>query len=322
MPPVPAQLTDRTAGVFTRADAISLGYNDDDLATWVRSGDTRRLRRGIFASGPVPEYADARLIERAHGLSRRHGNRLAISHHAALLLHGVAVHGVPMGTLHAARLSGNARSASGLLIARPRVPPPTTQIGDVVAVRPEVAVVQVACAYGYRAGVVAADSALHTGSMDRAALNREIERIGAITGVEKARIVRRLCRDGVESPGETLLRLMVEELGMTAQTQYPISEGGRPPFAFADLRIVGTHALLEFDGAVKYAGAQGREALIKEKAREDRIRRLEWLIERVVWRDFDNPLALRERLKDVAQRGGLALDVSNDPKSDRSRSAS
>ncbi|MGC1207120.1 MAG: type IV toxin-antitoxin system AbiEi family antitoxin domain-containing protein [Ornithinimicrobium sp.] len=322
MSSVPEQLVGGTGGVFTRADAISLGYHDDDLAAWVRSGSARRLRRGIFAGGPTPEYADARLVERAQGLSRRHSGRLAISHHAALLVHGVAVYGVPLGTLHAARLSGNARSASSLLIARPRGRPPTVSVADVVTVRPEVAVVQVACTYGFVAGLVAADSALHTGAMDRTALEGEIERVGGLPGVQRARTVAARCREGAESPGETLLRVAVEDLGLKVETQFPISEGDRPPFAYADLRIVGTRVLLEFDGAVKYAGAQGREALVKEKSREDRIRRWGWLMERVVWRDFDHPSALRERLKDVVQRSGVDSRVSNDPNSARSRSAS
>lgn len=308
--------------VFTRSEALAAGHTDDNLQAWVREGRVRRLRPGIFAHGESPEHADARLVERAYGLARRHGDRVAISHHAALLMHGVAVFGVPMSILHAVQLAGAARSSTGLTLARPRRLPPTVAIHGATVVRPEVAVVQVACLYGINAGLVAADSALNRGLLDTALLANETTRIGAIPGVEKARMVGRLCRDGSESPGETLLRLAVEEVGMTAETQFPINDGGRTPFAFADLRIVGTHALLEFDGAVKYAGAQGREALVKEKAREDRIRRLGWLIERVVWRDFDNPGALRERLKDIAQRGGLALDVSKDPNSDRNRSAS
>ncbi len=307
--------------VFTRAEALAAGHTDDNLQVWVRQGRVRRLRPGIFAQGAAPQHADARLVERAHGLARRHGDRVAISHHAALLMQGVTVFGVPMGTLHAARLVGAARSSPGLSLARPRTPPPTVKVHGATVVRPEVAVVQVACLYGLKAGLVAADSALHRGVLDRSMLANEVSRVGSIPGAEKARMIVRLCREGAESPGETLLRLAAEQLGLTTQTQFPISESGHQPFAFADLRIVGTRALLEFDGALKYAGAQGRDALVKEKVREDRIRRLGWLLERVVWRDLDDPVALKARLKDIAQRGGAALDLSNELNSDRSRTA-
>ncbi|MGB3256848.1 MAG: hypothetical protein WBA72_02570 [Ornithinimicrobium sp.] len=316
LPPTPV------GSIFTRAEALAEGHTDDQLQAWVRQGRVRRLRPGVFASGPAPDRADARLLERAHGLARRHGDRVAISHHAALLMHGVAVIGVPMGILHAARLSGAPRSAPGLSLARPRTPPPTMTVHGAVAVRPEVAVVQVACLYGLRAGVVSADSAVHRGLVERRSLIDEVRRIGSIPGVEKARRVVQLCRAGAESPGETLVRLAAEQAGLATQTQFPISDAGQPPFAIADLRLLGTRTLVEFDGAVKYAGAQGREALVKEKLREDRIRRLGWLIERVVWRDLDDPRALQVRLQEAAQRGGHTRDVSKELNNDRSRSAS
>ncbi|MGB3762013.1 MAG: hypothetical protein WA966_02245, partial [Ornithinimicrobium sp.] len=316
LPPTPGD------GVFTRAEALAQGHSDDQLQAWVRQGRVRRLRPGIFASGPAPDRADARLLERAQGLARRHPDRVAISHHAALLMHGVAVFGVPMGILHAVRLSGAPRSSPGLLLARPRTPPPTVTVHGAFVVRPEVAVVQVACLYGLNAGLVSADSAVHRGLVDTRSLADEVGRIGCIPGVEKARRVVQLCRAGAESPGETLVRLAAEQAGLATQTQFPINDRGQPPFAFADLRVRGTRTLVEFDGAVKYAGAQGREALVKEKLREDRIRRLGWTIERVVWRDLGDPQALQVRLLDAAQRGGSALDVSKEPNSDRNRSAS
>ncbi len=316
LPPTPGR------GVFTRAEALAAGHTDDQLQVWVRQGQARRLLPGVFASGPPPEHADERLLERAHGLARRHEDRVAISHHAALLMHGVAVFGVPMGILHVARLRGAARSSAGVSVGRPRTPPPTMKVHGAVVVQPTVAVVQVACLYGLRAGLVSADSALHRGLVDTASLREEVTRIGSIPGVERARRVVQLCRAGAESPGETLVRLAAEQVGMATQTQFPISDGPQPPFAFADLRIMGTRTLVEFDGAVKYAGAQGREALVREKLREDRIRRRGWLIERVVWRDLEDPEALQVRLREAAQRGGAALDVSNEPNRDRNRPAS
>ncbi|MGB3827281.1 MAG: type IV toxin-antitoxin system AbiEi family antitoxin domain-containing protein, partial [Ornithinimicrobium sp.] len=137
MAAIPVHLTAGT-GVFTRAEALATGHTDADLQAWVRRGEIRRLRPGIFGSGALPEYADGRLLERAYGLSRRHGDRLAISHHAALLLHGVAVFGVPMGILHATDLNGAARSGAGVHLSRPRTPPPSMDLGGVRVVRPEV----------------------------------------------------------------------------------------------------------------------------------------------------------------------------------------
>ncbi len=291
-----------TGGLFTSAEAIAAGHGDDELQSWVRDGHVRRLQRGIFAVGHVPQYADGRLIERARALARSRGDHIAISHHAALALHGIATHDVPLHTLYAVRLAGAAQSTPGVRLLRPRAAPSTVVVEGLRVVSPEVAVVQVAAAFGLHAGCVAADSGLHQGLITRPDLRDEVEHAGAIPGISRARMVTLTCRSGAESPGETLLRLTVERLGYRTETQCAVAVANARPFAFADLRIVGTRGLLEFDGALKYGGADGRQALINEKAREDRIRSLGWHLERVVWRDFDDLPELARRIQALALR--------------------
>jgi len=289
-------------GLFTRADAIAAGHGDDELQGWVRDGHVRRLQRGIFAVGDVPQYADGRLIERARALARLRGDHIAVSHHAALAIHGIATYDVPLHTLYAVRLVGAAQSTPGVRLLRPRTAPPTVVVNGVRVVTPVVAVVQVAAEFGFHAGCVAVDSGLHHGLVTPLDLRDEVERAGAIPGISRARMLTVTCRSGAESPGETLLRLTVERLGYRTETQCPISVDNARPFAFADLRIVGTRGLLEFDGALKYGGADGRRALINEKAREDRIRGLGWHLERVVWRDFEDLPVLIRRIHALALR--------------------
>jgi hypothetical protein len=98
-----------------------------------------------------------------------------------------------------------------------------------------------------------------------------------------------------------LLRLLAQDLGYEVELQFPVAEPGRQPFAFADLRIVGTRSLWEFDGISKYAGADGAAALAAEKMREDRIRRLGWGLERVVWSDFRRPERLINRMRQAVR---------------------
>ena len=52
--------------------------------------------------------------------------------------------------------------------------------------------------------------------------------------------------------------------------------------------VVG-RVVVEFDGSVKYEGAEGRAALVNEKRREDRLRALGYAVVRVVWADLDHP---------------------------------
>lgn len=298
----PTSLVANEAGVFTRTEAIAAGHSDNQLSRWVRDGTVRRVARGAFAVGPAPEHAEGRLIERAKAFALPHGNRVALSHHAALLVHGIATYAVPLHTVYAVRISGGAQLGAGVHLERPRITPPTVLVDGVNVVRAEVAVLQVARVFGHVAGLVAADSALSHEVLDRGLLGREAERVGAAPGVAVARAVVDLCRDGAQSPGETRLRLAVEQMGYRTETQCPIAMPGRNPFAFADLRIVGTNGLVEFDGAVKYEGANGRQALVNEKVREDRIRGLGWHLERVVWRDLDDPPALCRRIDHLVRR--------------------
>ena len=50
----------------------------------------------------------------------------------------------------------------------------------------------------------------------------------------------------------------------------------------ADFRIKGTRILVEFDGATKYAVGD-RATLFEEKRREDALRRVGWVVVRLVW---------------------------------------
>ena len=55
-----------------------------------------------------------------------------------------------------------------------------------------------------------------------------------------------------------------------------------------DLLVEG-RVIVEFDGMVKYEGADGRAALAAEKRREDRLRALGFEVVRLTWADLDHP---------------------------------
>lgn len=54
--------------------------------------------------------------------------------------------------------------------------------------------------------------------------------------------------------------------------------------------------VIEFDGAVKYEGAQGREALVAEKNREDELRQLGYGIVRLVWSGLVDPARVQAKM--------------------------
>ena len=109
-----------------------------------------------------------------------------------------------------------------------------------------------------------------------------------------------------ESPGESLSRALIAEMGFPAPSlQRTISTDAgsfRLDFCWEDQRIVG-----EFDGRMKYfddellAGRDPREVLYREKQREDALRRAGWLVVRWAWGQLRRPHELANRLR----RAGL-----------------
>lgn len=165
-----------------------------------------------------------------------------------------------------------------------------------------VAVAQVAAEFGVVAGVVAADAALRRRLCTRAALEEAVTGLGKARGVAAARAMTRRCDGRSQSPGETLMRLRLEDLGYQMEPQFQVVSEDGEVITTVDGRIKGTRALLEFDGVSKYAGADGQRELVAEKRREDAIRRRGWLLDRLLWPDLE-PSVLQTRVHDLLRRG-------------------
>ncbi|MHB8187287.1 MAG: hypothetical protein ACYDDU_14690 [Dermatophilaceae bacterium] len=53
---------------------------------------------------------------------------------------------------------------------------------------------------------------------------------------------------------------------------------------------------VELDSAVKYEGAESREALVAEKKREDLLRQLGYAIVALVWSDLADPARVQAKM--------------------------
>ena len=108
--------------------------------------------------------------------------------------------------------------------------------------------------------------------------------------ITTARAAIELSDRRAESPGETLARLMLVELGLgPIQPQFEICDGVRR--ARCDLRV-GRH-LFEFDGRKKYLrldkGGVARDpdqAVWEEKKRQDWLLGYQLGMSRLIWADF------------------------------------
>lgn len=221
-------LTALAGGVFVRADLERTGHTVRELRTWLRERHVRQVCRGVYAVGPVGTGPQDRLDDLTRGLARLHGERIATSHHSALLLHGLAAYDVPMGVAQAVRTSGGMDSSAHLRIWHPRHTPEIVVVGGVRTVTAPTAIAQVGAAYGLRSGVVAADSGLHRLRLSRAAIEAAVELLGKGPGAGIARTMLERLDAGSQSPGESLFRLVAQDLGYAVQTQFPVlDEDGR-----------------------------------------------------------------------------------------------
>jgi hypothetical protein len=114
-----------------------------------------------------------------------------------------------------------------------------------------------------------------------------------------------------ESAGESLSRAIIHELGFVVpDVQYKVCDAAghlvaRTDFCWDEIRLAA-----EFDGLVKYtgrlaragaAGPVGQDALVREKQREDALRRLGYGMARWIWADLFN----RRRFEAMLEQHGV-----------------
>ncbi len=300
MRPVPDHL------VFSRGDALALGWTDPALRRAVRSGRLTRVRRGQFTTAdPDPTV---RAIAAAASCSGS-----VISHRSAALLHGLPLLGRAPDRADLTLSPPSTGDTANALVHRA-----TLRDIDVVA-KNDVPVTSVARSVADLArcsrtatAVTAIDAALHAESVgsdeitDVLAFCRTWPRIG------DARRALALSDGLAESALESLSRLVLARLGLPRpRLQVPIvNERGvvikRADFYWDEAGVAG-----EADGRLKYTD---RDVLTGEKELQEECEDLGLIVVRWGW-----DLALRRTvlLKQRVERGlarGHARDASGFPR--------
>ncbi|SDC86269.1 hypothetical protein SAMN05216410_2416 [Sanguibacter gelidistatuariae] len=153
-----------------------------------------------------------------------------------------------------------------------------------------------------RQALVIADSALRRGlSVDD--LESALLRARGSRGICKACSILPLADARAESPGESLLRLVVVRGGLPAP-ELQIAVDTHLGRRYVDLGWSDLKVAVEFDGRIKYTtdGGGADQAFYDEKRRQDALEELGWLVVRVMWEDLYNPAALVARLWDALRR--------------------
>lgn len=293
-------------GLVTALEARSCGYSNLSLHRLVAAGGLFRARSGCFVDGRLLHGASPELRHAltARAVSRGYRQPHAISHVSALVLLGLPLLNIRADVVHLTLTGpGRPRTLPGLRV-HPELPDSISRQrdGDRV-VHPAVAVVQSAALAGIAVGVAAADAAMHKGQATRADLEiaLRVSRLGP--GKADARTAVDLADGLSESPGESWARVVFVSLGLPrVDPQVVIRDRlgrfvGRVDFLFRAQRTI-----VEFDGLVKYGGADGRQALVDEKRREDALRSLGYQMVRLTWRDLRDPASVKRLIGEAFSR--------------------
>ncbi len=290
-------LTTATDGVFTRTQARALGVSDHRLRMLVRRGEVRRVRAGAYAlpvaitekNRATAADEDYLLRVRAIVAARLATTKVWASHHAGLAVHGLPLHGVDLTHVDvASRDVDHARLRDGVRVVPLPKDEPAMIVHGVPVCSVATCLVQTAAVSGLEAGLVAMDAALHAELVSAGELRSRIEHLGRFRGVPRARAALAQSDPAAESVGESRTRLLLSGLGIPCRSQVEILGSDGEFLARVDF-LVDERVIVEFDGAVKYAGASGRAAIVAEKAREDRLRAEGYEVVRLVWSDLDAP---------------------------------
>ena len=356
MDPRLRQLALGAGGVFSRSDALALAVTDNDLRALCREHAVRAGHGGyVLRDSWEAASAEGQYALTARAIARSLGNRVTVSHQAALAVHGLPLFGVDTDMVDLLDTATRARSR-GRVRRHPDDGSAVRQSNGIRVVSLECALVQTALTSGIGA-TVSGDAALNRNLVTLDRLRAEVaRRTGPIRATEGALHADRAVPpeasppDGTrqsgeagaasstttalassaprrkagprarpkdraklelwlntlepvtESVGETRARLLLLDLGFEVRPQVRILDGHGKVVARVDFLVGRT--VVEFDGMVKYEGADGRQALAREKRREETLRRLGFGIVRLIWSDLDDPALVRHRLIQAGARPG------------------
>jgi len=271
-------------GYLTTRQARALGATQYDLDRLVRAGVMEHGVRGVRVPAGH-ESPQARHAAVTRGALDNNPFSVA-SHQSALCLLAVPVFGVPLRQVHLAEPRTSSRRRRGVHHHVLRDGDLTVDLGGRRAIEPALACLQVAAHHGTEAGVVAMDAALRLGLCTVDDLERVCESGRQRRGIIGAREAVQFTDGRAESPGESRLRLILNSLPWRFDLQVNV---GGPGSGFVVDFLVENVLVVEFDGAVKYEGADGKAALIAEKRREDFLGSRGFEVVRIMWSDLRHP---------------------------------
>jgi hypothetical protein len=295
---------------MTAAELAAAGVSRGQIRRLVRRGVWLRLAHGVFApaelvAAEAGDRAREHAVQAAAALAGI-SSVAAVSHHSAAIIHRIEVLGRAPGEI--VTLTGPSGSTSRRTCRNgTRIHIAALPAGDVVTYRglpvTSVArtVVDLARACSFRAGVVAADSALRSRQASKPDLDLCVTACARWPGIKNARRAIAFADGRAESVLESISRVAFDDLGLPPpDLQAWVGDEneiiGRADFLWRAYRTVG-----EADGAVKYADPARAMAQLE---RDARLRAAGFEVVHFTWRDITRaPDQVAASLKTAFRRG-------------------
>ena len=309
MPSDDLLVTLRLIGIVTTAQLRASGVSPQQIETYVRRRSLFRVGRGVYARSEVSSDHLVRdggdVIVRAAAALAMAGPGAAVGHQTAARLFGIDLLGKPENdvTLICPPEHGW-RSRAGTHVYATALPPEhlTTAFGlpCTTAAR---TVVDLARTVDFRAGVVAADSALHRKLTTKPEIEAVIAALPRRRGIVRAAEVIAFADELAESVLESIARVVFRDIGLPAPELQAWL--GRPkPFARVDFYWKKYRTIGEVDGAIKY---DDRQSALTQLRRDALLRGHGYEVVHFTWHDInDRPMEVRRLLIEAFERGKRA----------------
>ncbi len=283
-------------GCFAATQALRAGIPHQHLRSMVRAGELCAVRRGayVIANGYVDATPEERYRLRVLAVLRTRPPEDCASHQAALAVYGAPLLDVDLERIDVCGASKGVNARGGVVI---HPMPPGVPLKTALGLRfiaPAVAVAQLSVSAGVMPAIVAADGLLRAGVVTLAEVTAAVSFLPTKWHTRYAEVVRGV-DPNCESVGESRTRMLLVALGIPFRTQVRIMDLAGRVVARVDF-LLWEVVVLEFDGLVKYEGADGKVALVAEKLREERLVELGYEVVRMVWRDHESPTTVHDRL--------------------------
>lgn len=306
----------RHGQVVTTAEAAAIGVNRETLRSLVRSGALTRVAQGTYvltAAGEALEHDSDRHLLSARAILRLRPGAWAASHVTAAVGWGLPVLSTTLDRVHVVHAEpvGSVRRHDAFTVHRCPGADAIVERDGLLTVTPSHAVVGTALVGPLHSAVMAMDAATRDGLVSGPSLDAALARNRRVKGIGRARRARELADPRAESPGESWLRLILLDLGYRVLPQHRLRDADGL-IGYVDFYLPEIGVVVEFDGKVKYRGTLRRgqspsDAVIAERARERRIRKLGYGVGRVVWGELFDQMAVQREVEQATHAARMDL---------------